>query len=368
MMRTFKVPALASVITLSAVVLFGCPIYSSSEGYVTCNSQGVCCDQSDNCSTWTCGSNAECPSSASCNNGLCTPGGGYDGGYYGGDAQTDCSTTGCPTGYQCTLANGSGTPVCVANGDAGSGDATVHDGGGGDSASKDVQTPPFTGCTSDQACATDSGAGARCLNGTCVAAANECSDSTQCVSIGGSPEAGVCTPTCSASIACPAGYSCSTDGTNVCTGNPTPCGGADGGQACASGTTCVDQHCVPPCSAADAGTDSAGSCSAGFVCVDHGCIPDQAPQFICQNDGVQDNCAAGSICLHHNCYIACSIDAGVGCQQADNFNICKPVATSSGTYDVCGSNSNLGNQCDPTDPTLGKICSSPAICIDGYCR
>jgi hypothetical protein len=73
--------------------------------------------------------------------------------------------------------------------------------------------------------------------------------------------------------------------------------------------------------------------------------------------------------LHHNCYIACSIadagDAGVGCQTADNFNICKPVQTSSGTYDVCGSNTNLGNQCDPTQ---GKNCNSPAICIDGYCR
>jgi hypothetical protein len=156
------------------------------------------------------------------------------------------------------------------------------------------------------------------------------------------------------------------DGTNVCTGNPNPCGG-DGGQACSTGTTCVDQHCVPDCKT---GADGAASCATGLICVDNGCIPDQAPKFLCQTDGQQDNCATGSICLHHNCYIACTLadggaDGGGTCQHADQFNVCKAVQTSTGTYDVCGSSTNLGNQCDPTQ---GENCMSPAICIDGYCK
>jgi hypothetical protein len=47
------------------------------------------------------------------------------------------------------------------------------------------------------------------------------------------------------------------------------------------------------------------------------------------------------------------------------FPLCKPVTTSSGTYDVCGSSTNLGNQCDPTQ---GMNCSGSEVCIDGYCR
>jgi hypothetical protein len=105
--------------------------------------------------------------------------------------------------------------------------------------------------------------------------------------------------------------------------------------------------------------------------VDNGCIPNQQPKFVCNVDGQQDLCASGSICLHHNCYIACSADAGAadggsnGCQNADQFNICKSVTTSTGTYYVCGSNSNLGNECDPTQ---SENCASPEVCIDGYCR
>jgi hypothetical protein len=120
----------------------------------------------------------------------------------------------------------------------------------------------------------------------------------------------------------------------------------------------VDEHCVPSCTNGCSGT--------GLVCVDHGCIPDQSPQFICNTQGVQDSCNAGSICLHHSCYIACTPgDGGNTCQAADNFNICKPVASSTGTYYVCGSATNLGNQCDPTQ---GDSCGSPAICINGFCR
>jgi hypothetical protein len=110
-----------------------------------------------------------------------------------------------------------------------------------------------------------------------------------------------------------------------------------------------------------------GTCPTNDVCVQGGCVPEQAPtNFTCTTDGVQDNCATGSICIHHSCYIACNPEAGAAaCQSADQFNQCKAVTTSSGTYDVCGSSTNLGNQCNPTD---GQSCSnSAAVCIDGYC-
>jgi hypothetical protein len=135
----------------------------------------------------------------------------------------------------------------------------------------------------------------------------------------------------------------------------------------------VDEHCVPLCvtpsGQGGASADAAASCTGtGLICVDHGCIPSQEPTFFCGTQGQQDNCAQGSICLHHNCYISCNGDAGADggvCEKADNFNVCKPVVTTTGTYDVCGSNTNLGNECNPTQ---GQNCLSGAICIDGYCR
>jgi hypothetical protein len=100
--------------------------------------------------------------------------------------------------------------------------------------------------------------------------------------------------------------------------------------------------------------------------VEGGCTPDQQPVFTCGTDGVQDNCQAGSICLRHSCYIACSADAGAdACKNADKFNQCKAVTTTSGTHNVCGSTDNLGTDCDPTQ---GKNCATPLICIDGYCK
>jgi hypothetical protein len=93
-------------------------------------------------------------------------------------------------------------------------------------------------------------------------------------------------------------------------------------------------------------------------------MPDQLPHFTCNQEGVQDVCASGSICLRHNCYISCAGNPNA-CQTADQFNLCKSVTTDTGTYQVCGSSTNLGSDCDPT---VGKNCPNSGICIDGYCH
>jgi hypothetical protein len=340
---------------VGAVVLLGCPIYPDNAGHRYCNASGCYSCPGDyysqnDCSSWQCNSSSDCPSGYSCDNsGYCVPGssgagGGGGTGAGGGGGSTDCSQTGCPSGYVCALTNG--TLACIPAG--------MTDGG----TSGDSGAP--SGCQSANDC-TSQGAGAQCIDGVCTPAQNVCFDTTQCPNNEQCVQ-GVCTPSCNADNPCPTGYSCDTS-KGVCTGNPTPC--TDSSQ-CTGGDVCVEQHCVPPCGANN-------SCPTGLVCVEGGCIPDQKPQFVCGADGTQGDggagqCANGSICLHHNCYIECSGDAGPdggGCNQADRFNICKSVTTSSGTYDVCGSNSNLGGQCDPTQ---NQNCTSPAICIDGYCK
>ncbi len=338
-------------------MLEGCPIYSDNHNHRVCQN-GTCysCDNdyydSYSCIGWQCDTQLDCPNGYTCTSqhacvvGSSQPPTGTtscsqpsdcpSGQTCGADDKchnTDCSAAGCPNGYTCTLQ--SGKLACVSTGKS--------DGG-----------PTFTGCKNDGACASK-GAGAKCLNGDCVAPADQCSDATQCPT-GSQCVQGACTPSCDATHPCATGYSCDTS-KGVCTGNPTPCGST--GQSCSGSTVCVEDHCVTPCGAGN-------TCSQGLICIGGGCIPDQKPQFVCTTEGTQDACASGSTCLHHSCYIACSADAGTqACQAADKFNECKQVQTGTGTYSVCGSSSNLGTECDPTQ---GKNCTSPLICIDGFCR
>jgi len=328
---------------LCAAALLGCPVWGGGGGSSvgTCGAPGACpgsyCDPANPCS-----------GGYTCEDNTCVTGT-VDSGSDGATDAANCVTTGCPSGQVCSVVGGSATCVEAE--------------GGGDSS-----PPPFTGCTSNAQCVADSGTGALCLNGVCTGEANQCSDATQCLT-GEDCVQGACVPTCGSSMACPSGYSCTMigdggSGSGVCTGNPTPCGGADGGAACTGDTTCVDQHCVPTCASGDA------ACGTGLVCVDNGCVPNQAPVFTCNTDGQpgdgkKGDCDVGSVCLHHSCYISCDPESSTSCETADMFPICKPVTTSMGTYYVCGSNSNLGNQCDPT---RGLNCTGSDICIDGYCR
>lgn len=338
-------------------MLAGCPIYPDHGDYRVCTSDG-CYDCPNNyysydCDPWQCSGTYDCPTGYSCQYNACVYSGGPQpsgtsctspsdcpsGDNCGTDDVChpgDCSASGCPSGYICKLAGGAVS--CVPDGTNGDGSS-------------------FSGCNNDSECAS-LGAGSKCLDGSCVAPADQCSDATQCPN-GEDCVAGACTPKCSGSEPCPTGYSCDTS-KGVCTGNPTPCG--DLGGSCGAGLTCVDEHCVTPCGAGN-------SCPTGDVCVDNGCIPDQRPQFVCDTNGelgtgAANKCATGSLCLHHNCYISCAGDAG-SCTGADQFNVCKNVSESGNTYAVCGSSSNLGSDCDPTQQ---QNCPNPQVCIDGYCR
>lgn len=337
---------------LGVAVLAGCPIYSDRDNRVCVGGQCYACDDgyySSDCARWSCYTSSDCPSGYSCDDsnrcslGSTTPGGTAcakpsdcpAGTTCGSDSTchtSDCASSGCPGGYVCKLANGAAT--CTATG-----------------------TVPGTGtkstCQSDAQCA-DAGTGAKCLSGTCVAPADQCADATQCGN-GSQCVNGACTPSCSASTPCPTGYACDTS-KGVCTGPSTTCSSSS---QCGSGTVCVDEHCVSPCNAD-------GTCGGGLVCIDGGCTPDERPVFTCAVDGQKDSCQTGSICLRHSCYIACDADGGASqCRNADQFNVCKTVTTSSGAHDVCGSATNLGTECDPTQ---NRACTAPLICIDGYCK
>jgi hypothetical protein len=360
MKRVFSV----MVATGGALVLWGCPIYSND--HRVCTTDGSCYScandyYSSDCTSWTCYTNADCPANEACySDGVCRATGGTTGGGGTNGSNTcrgpadcpagetcgaddnchsqDCSTVGCPSAYVCKLAGG--TPQCVAVG-------TSSDGGGGGG------TGPKTQCSADSDCSATT-AGAKCLDGTCVAPADQCTDGTQCTN-GGQCVQGACTPKCDANTPCPTGFGCDLS-KGVCTQNPTPCSTSNN---CAQAQACVEQHCVDPCGAGN-------TCSAGLICVGGGCIPDQKPQFVCNVEGTQDMCSAGSICLRHNCYIACDQDGGAdACKTADQFNVCKQVTDNGNTFSVCGSSSNLGSDCDVS---AGKNCASPLICIDGYCR
>lgn len=351
---------------LGTALLLGCPIYPSDRDHRVCISGDCykCPDSfydSDACNPWHCESSNDCPSGYTCNSDqLCkftdgtpktTPPGGAcakpadcaSGLTCGADNKChsgDCSTTGCPSGLVCALPSGSnGVPSCVSVTGGG------VDGGGGSTSA----------CKNDGDC--PSPAGSRCLTGKCVAPADQCADATQCAADSQCVQ-GACTPKCDPSTACPTGYACDTS-KGVCTGpNPNTCSSS---AQCTSGkgTVCVQEHCVEPCGAG-------GTCGAGLKCVDGGCTPDQQPVFTCSADGTQGECQQGSICLRHSCYIGCNPDAGTdACKAADAFNVCKTVTTASGAHSVCGSNNNLGTECDPTQ---GKSCPSPLVCIDGFCK
>jgi hypothetical protein len=393
---------LGVTIFAAAIVLAGCPIYSSGGNYRVCDSNGCwdCPDRtySDACIAWTCATDSDCGPGYSCNaTGTCVlptsppeaqdSGGGPpaqcrgpndcgSGSVCGRDDfchQGDCGSWGCPAGYTCLISFGyASCTVGIPTHDGGSLDASTDSSvsydasdaaslDSGDSGASDAadasdanRTIP---CNSDLDCG---GAGARCVNGACAARSSLCSDSTQCSS-GDLCVAGLCAPQCSSGGSCPVGFDCDlTNDRNVCS-----LGGCSTTNDCFNGGVCVEGHCAQRCTASDAST-----CPAGELCINGGCIPDQHATFDCTNNGnsgsLANTCSANSICLHHDCYTACGLGDGAdGCQPGQ---VCTVVQTPQGTsFHVCGTGSNLGSACDPAAADAPR-CAEGQVCIDGYCR
>jgi hypothetical protein len=352
-----------------ALVFAGCPIYGDDHddyscgdvpcppdyycyGPNDCNAGETCGDDNlchvGGCERWGCAYGFECVSIA-VDAFKCVPessaGGGGAGGGGGGDVvwcgnpddcqagetcgengtcqAGDCSEIACIYGFTCD--EGADPPACVRLNPA--------------------------GCGEDADCA-EVGAGFKCLSGVCTAPADQCFDGTQCPS-GDVCADGKCTPSCADGAVCPSSYTC--DLVELCTVPAEACAITND---CGGPTeVCVAGACVP--------RSIDGLCDTGLVWVDNGCIPDQSPIFVCNGDGTQDLCALGSICLHHSCYISCAPPNENACTTIPEFDQCKDVTTATGTHPVCGSNENLGNECDPT---AGMLCTPGLVCIDGYCN
>ena len=385
-----RLAALLGFAGVMATVLAGCPIYDEDQPPPSCGPEGCggpppppsggCAGPQD------CGVNETCGDDGQCHTG-------------------DCTIWGCSAGFECVIGDdltascqpeGSGTGGSGTGGGGTGGGGTGGGGGGGDvvycgnpddcavgetcapdgtcqpgTCDQDVGGGQTLGCIYGYVCAPDGtcqpqnpaacgedadcaalGAGYLCVSGICTAPADQCFDQTQCPA-GDLCVEGKCTPSCATNADCPSGYSCDV-ALGICSVPAQPCvitndcGGAD--------VVCVDGACVP--------RSNGATCPQGTVWVENGCIPTQSANFVCNADGQRDVCAAGSICLHHSCYISCDQPNQNACNGLPPpFNQCKPVTTTSGTYSVCGSTDNLGDQCGPT-----VDCPSGTICIDGFCN
>ena len=391
--------SLLGFVGMLASVLAGCPIFSGDGGGGGCTG--------DACSTGThiggCSGPADCSQNETC---------GADGQCHTGD----CTSAGCVAGYTCTVDPSTQVATCTNGGTGGTGGkgtggsgagtstggsgAGTSTGGTGGVGGKPVYCGHPSDCPAGETCAPDgtckagnckldgcifgytcdttsgvckggpnacdrnadcTGSGYVCIagpstsGGTCTQPADQCFDQSQCDS-GDKCVAGKCVVGCTTvnDTHCRDGFTCDTAlGTctkplKTCTVT-NDCGGAN--------TVCVGGACVP--------RSSGGACPSGDVWDENGCIPNQAGSFTCNADGVQDACAQGSICLHHSCWISCDAPSQTICDTMSTLNKCKPVTSSSGTHNVCGTTTNLGGMCDPT---AGNSCSGGKVCVDGFCK
>jgi hypothetical protein len=235
----------------------------------------------------------------------------------------DCSVVPCINQFECAISM--------------SGAACVH----GDSHA----------CGADHQCLSTE----RCVDGTCTALTDLCTDQTQCPGSKSCVE-GKCMTACTADPQCPTGYKCRV-ALGVC---DVPAKTCQVTSDCGSkDSVCVDGACVARCGAR-------GACGNGSgACVDNGCVPDEKPSHQCDGAGTPSGCAAGQVCLHGHCYTSCDSPNQAACGALTATPVCKAVKLGTTSYSVCGTTTTLGSECDPT---AGLACTGAKTCIDGFCR
>ncbi len=224
-------------------------------------------------------------------------------------------------------------------------------------------SPQPNACDSDGQCSS----GGLCLAGTngnaCTPSASQCFDGLQC-DPGDKCVAGKCVPSCTSTANCRDGYGCNTT-TDVCV---TPVKTCQVTNDCGSSAqVCVGGACVPRSNGATCATP-------GDVWTENGCVPNQSATFACTTEGQLGSgagdpgasCAQGQICVHGGCWVSCDAPNQNACAGQPTLTTCKPVTTSTATYNICGTAQGFGNQCGPG--ANGQSCTGGATCIDGSCR
>jgi uncharacterized protein (TIGR03382 family) len=265
---------------------------------------------------------------------------------YPGGGSADCTTTGCPSGYECvsgtcrrTMPPAGGGAMCAPCGsgaDCANGVCLRYpDGGtycGADCSSS-------ADCAPGDRCVAVSGAGNQCVRGpvgreTCATAPAGCTSDAQCAS----------------------GQRCNV-ATGACEALPTGSGALGASCAvagdCASGL-CIAGRCSQTCNWLDT-----RSCPGGFYCngmatgtCDQGlCVPGSAGSA-----PIGAACRASTeceslLCDRGICTTPCIPGGAVGCGAG--------YACQAGTSPGCGSCQQAG--------AMGDMCTSSADCLSGLC-
>jgi hypothetical protein len=176
--------------------------------------------------------------------------------------------------------------------------------------------------------------------------------------------AGACVPAdCSSeSLACPAGFTCTTAAGGARTCKPDTCS-----PGCAAGELCISGSCVNPCAGVTCGK---GAYCAGGLCVAGGCTLTGCPAgSICSSGAcVVDPCAGsscptGTFCRMGDCVRSCSYVECAPGQACSVDGFCEPgCSPACGSGQVC-----VGGSCQADAACAGVVCGTGQVCNGGAC-
>jgi hypothetical protein len=263
----------------------------------------------------------------------------------GGSGGTDCTTTGCPAGYDCV----SGT--CTPRSSMGGGAMCAPCSTGADCANGICLRYPDGGayCGADCGSSADCAAGDRCVSVS--GAGNQCVRGPE-----GSETCAAAPPGCSSDADCGPTERCNT-ATRAC--EPRPASGGDLGASCSAAADCTSGLCLGgSCSQTCNWLDTA-SCPAGFFC--NGMATGTCDQGLCVAGSAGPAptgaaCSASTdcaslLCDRGICTTPCIPGGAVGCAAG--------YACQAGTSAGCGSCQQAG--------ALGDACAMNDDCLSGLC-